>query len=186
MIYNNFSSIAKKYDIIYADPPWKYDDWKTSRGTGAVAAIYPTLDIEEIKKIPIKGIASTNCALFLWATMPKLTEALEVITAWGFEYRTCAFTWVKLNPSNFGIYSGLGYWTNGNAELCLFGKKGHPKRQERNVKQIILAPRTEHSRKPAEVRDRIVRLMGDLPRIELFARQEAEGWDCWSNQLNLF
>ena len=82
-----------------------------------------------------------------------------------------------------GIYSGLGHWTNGNAELCLFAKKGKPHRVEKNVKQIILSPRKRHSQKPSETRDRIVRLVGDLPRIELFARQYADGWDCWGNEV---
>jgi site-specific DNA-methyltransferase (adenine-specific) len=109
--------------------------------------------------------------------MPMLREGLAVIEAWGFSYRTCAFTWVKQNPLGQGIYSGLGHWTNGNAEICLFSKKGTPKRQAKNVKQIILAPRSRHSQKPAEVKDRIVSLLGDLPRIELFARQKTEGWE---------
>ena len=169
----------KKYNIILADPPWQYQDWKSHRSTGAVVASYPTMTLNKIKGLPIEQIADKDCVLFLWATMPKLREALEVIQAWGFEYRTCAFTWIKINSNNFGIYSGLGYWTNGNAELCLFGRKGSPKRIAKNVKQVILAPRTAHSRKPPEVRDRIVQLMGDLPRIELFARQKVDGWDAW-------
>jgi site-specific DNA-methyltransferase (adenine-specific) len=115
--------------------------------------------------------------------MPKLREAFDVIEAWGFKYTTCAFTWVKLNPSGEGIYSGLGHWTNGNAELCLFAKKGSPKRQAKNVKQIVMSPRSRHSAKPPEVRDRIVSLIGDLPRIELFARTKCKGWDCWGNEV---
>ncbi|GAH38927.1 unnamed protein product, partial [marine sediment metagenome] len=121
--------------------------------------------------------------------------ALAVVEAWGFKYTTCAFTWVKLNPTGEllrkgkhvllvkGIYSGLGFWTNGNAELCLFAKQGRPQRVARNVKQIVIAPRGRHSAKPPEVRDRIVRLMGDVPRIELFARERVPGWDCWGDEV---
>ena len=141
------------------------------------------MDLEDIKNLPISEICEKNCALFLWVTMPKLKEGLEVIEAWGFEYITCAFTWVKQNPSGNGIYSGLGHWTNGNAELCLFAKKGTPKRQAKNVKQIILRPRGRYSAKPPETRDRIINLLGDLPKIELFAREYSNGWDCWGNEV---
>jgi len=144
---------------------------------------YNTMSLQDIKNIPICNIADKNCALFFWATMPKLQEAFEVIKSWGFSYRTCAFVWVKQNPLGSGIYSGLGHWTNGNAELCLFAKKGIPKRMAKNVKQIILAPRSRHSEKPTEVRDRIVKLMGDLPRIELFARTKVQGWSSWGNEI---
>lgn len=165
----------KKYNIIYADPPWKYENEK--------GIPYSTMSFEEIKRLPISKIADKDCALFLWVTMPKLSEIFSVIDAWGFRYITCAFTWVKLNPKNEGIYSGLGHWTNGNAELCLFAKRGSPKRIAKNVKQIILAPRERHSKKPDCARERITQLIGDLPRIELFARQYVDGWDCWGNEV---
>ena len=120
----------------------------------------------------------------MWATMPKLQEALDTIKAWGFKYKTCAFCWVKQNPSGVGIYSGLGHWVNGNAELCLLATRGHPKRTCKSVKQIVMAPRGRHSAKPKEVRDRIVALMGDdKTKIELFAREYADGWDCWGNEV---
>ena len=178
-----------RYQIIYADVPWSYDDKKGNLPKlGGIT--YPTMSLDDLRELPIINIADRNSVLFLWATMPMLREALILIASWGFEYRTCGFNWIKLNPTGSieirdrdiilrkGIYSGLGHWVNGNAELCLFGKCGHPKRVERNVKQILFAPRTRHSQKPYEVRDRIVRLMGDLPRIELFAREKVSGWDC--------
>lgn len=172
----------KKYSVIYVDPPWRYADQKNNDPKmGGIT--YPTLSQAELFSLPVADIAEKDCALFLWATMPLLKEALDVIEAWGFTYTTCAFTWVKQNPLGSGIYSGLGHWTNGNAELCLFAKKGRPKRQAKNVKQIVMAPRSRHSEKPAEVRDRIVQLVGDLPRIELFARTSTPGWDAWGNQL---
>lgn len=171
-----------KYGIIYADPPWRYDNPKNNDpAMGGIT--YPTMSLEDICNMPIHNIASKNCILFLWATMPKLREALEVIKAGGFNYKTCAFCWVKQNPSGNGIYSGLGHWTNGNAELCLLATKGAPKRVSKNVKQIVLAPRGRHSAKPPEVRDRIVQLIGDMSRIELFAREEPEGWDCFGNEI---
>jgi site-specific DNA-methyltransferase (adenine-specific) len=125
--------------------------------------------------------------------MPMLQEGLDVIKAWGFWYRTCAFCWVKTNPNGQGIYSGLGHWTNGNAEICLFAKKGTPMRQEKNVKQVIIeeindnlliAPRGRHSAKPNEARNRIIRLIGDVPRIELFARERIAGWDYWGLEVS--
>ena len=171
-----------KYGIIYADSPWRYDNPKNNDpAMGGIT--YPTMSLEDICNMPIHNIASKNCILFLWATMPKLREALEVIKAWGFNYKTCAFCWVKQNPSGNGIYSGLGHWTNGNAELCLLATKGAPKRVSKNVKQIVLAPRGRHSAKPPEVRNRIVQLIGDISRIELFAREEPEGWDCFGNEI---
>lgn len=144
---------------------------------------FPCMPIEDICKLSVKDISDDNSMLFLWATMPKLREALHVIEAWGFKYITCAFTWVKENPKNGGIYSGLGHWTNGNAELCLFAKRGHPKRLCKSVKQIQMWPRGRHSVKPPQIRNEIIRLVGDLPRIELFARQKTEGWDVWGNEI---
>lgn len=172
----------KKYQIIYADPPWEYRDNKGNLPKLG-GKTYPMMSLGKIKGLPVRDIASDNSFLFLWVTMPMLSEGLEVIGAWGFNYTTCGFTWVKLNESNMGIYSGMGHWTNGNAELCLLAKRGSPKRCQKNVKQIILAPVLEHSHKPPEIRERIVRLCGDLPRIELFARRKVEGWDCWGNEV---
>jgi N6-adenosine-specific RNA methylase IME4 len=172
----------KKYQIIYADPPWTYDDMK-NRDPKMGGITYKTLTLEEIKSIPIKDICQKDCFLFLWVTMPKLKEGLQVIEAWGFRYITCAFTWIKLNPNGNGIYSGLGHWTNGNAELCLLGKMGQPKRVQKNVKQIQFHPRGKHSVKPSQIRNEIIRLVGDLPRIELFARQKVENWDAWGDEV---
>lgn len=183
IINKNKKYYKKKYKIIYADVPWLYNNPKNfDPAMGGVS--YPTLTLNELKKLQIQEIADKNCALFFWATMPKLKEAMEVIEAWGFNYTTCAFVWVKLNPKGKGIYSGMGHWTNGNAELCLFAKRSKPKREAKNVKQIVMSPVGKHSAKPDEVRDRIVRLIGDLPRVELFARKKVEGWDCLGNEID--
>lgn len=172
----------KKYQIIYADPPWTYNDKRG--GTPRWGAIqYNTMTQEEIKQLPVQDITDKDCVLFMWATMPLLQEALDVIKSWGFKYKTCGFCWVKQNPSGKGIYSGLGQWVQGNAELCLLATKGHPHRISKCVKQIVMSPRGIHSRKPPEVRERIVELLGDVPRIELFARERVDGWDAWGNEV---
>lgn len=111
-----------------------------------------------------------------------LREALEVIEAWGFTYKTVAFNWVKQNKTGAGLFWGLGNWTRSNSEICLLAVKGKPKRMSARVHSVILSPIQQHSRKPAETRDRIVELMGDLPRIELFAREAAPGWDAWRDE----
>lgn len=175
----------KKYNIIYADPPWMYKDM-LSKNPAWGGITYNVLSIEEICNMVgggVNRISAKDCVMFLWVTMPMLQEGLDVIRAWGFKYKTCAFCWVKQNPKDDGIYSGLGRWTNGNAELCLLATKGHPKRIAKNVKQIVIAHRGRHSAKPAEVRERIEQLLGDVPRIELFAREHADGWDCWGNEV---
>ena len=174
----------KKYSIIYADPPWSYQN----RGTRAAASKhYDTMTIEDIKRMGVGaaggGIANEDCVLFMWATFPMLREALDVIEAWGFSYKTVAFNWVKQNRNGTGIFMGLGNWTRSNSEICLLATKGKPKRISGSVRSIVLSPLQQHSRKPAEIRDRIVELMGDLPRIELFARETAPGWDSWGNEV---
>lgn len=133
--------------------------------------------------LPVSAIADTDCVLFLWATFPQLPEALRLIKAWGFSYRTVAFVWLKTNRKARTWFYGLGFWTRGNAEICLFAKRGHPKRKSAGIHQLIVSPVEQHSKKPDEARERIVALMGDLPRIELFARQETPGWDVWGNEV---
>jgi N6-adenosine-specific RNA methylase IME4 len=172
----------KKYSIIYADPPWKYNDKLNLQGEGALNH-YPTMKIDEICKLPIKDLADKDCILFMWITMPMLKEGMKVIDSWGFTYKTCAFTWIKTNPKSNTIFKGIGRWVMGNAELCLLATKGKPHRIVKNVSQIVLEKRGKHSVKPNEVRKRIVKLMGNLPRIELFARQKVEGWDAWGNEV---
>jgi len=185
--------MGKKYNIIYADPAWSYDDPSLNRG-GALRH-YQTMTIEDIKNLPINDISALDSILFMWATFPKLQEGLDVIKAWGFEFKTCGFVWVKTNkrtnpeqlsflPSeSFDSFWGMGRWTRSNAEICLIGTKGKPQRQNADVHSVIYAPIDKHSKKPKETRDKIVRLCGDLPRVELFARQKAEGWDSWGNEV---
>ncbi len=133
----------------------------------------------DLKKIPVKEISADDCILFMWITMPKLNECFDLIKAWGFQYKTCAFTWIKTNKKTNSFFWGMGNWTRANAELCLIATKGKPKRESARVHSVIMSKIREHSKKPDEARDRIVELCGDIPRIELFARQAADGWDCW-------
>ncbi len=170
----------KKYSIIYADPPWRYD----RKGVeGAAESHYKTMSIEELNDLPVRRIADKDCILFLWATFPKLQEALRLIKEWGFRYKSVAFVWLKQNRKSDSWFYGLGFWTRGNAEICLLATKGHPKRKSPAVHQFIISPIREHSRKPDETREKIVKLMGDIPRIELFARQKTDGWDTWGNEV---
>ena len=172
----------KKYRVIYADPPWAYRVWSKKGAGRSAEAHYPTMSIEAIKALPVAGLADRDCALFLWVTFPMLKEAWSVMDAWGFSFKTVAFVWIKQNRKAGGLFTGMGYWTRANAEICLLAARGHPKRQARNVHQVILSPVEAHSKKPDEARRRIVALMGDVPRIELFARQHPEGWDVWGNE----
>lgn len=175
-IYNT----DKKYKIIYADPPWAY------RNMGNIQASanqhYPTMNQKDIEALPIANIAADNCILFLWVTFPKLQEGLDTIKAWGFEYKTCGFTWIKKNKKG-GNFFGVGWYTKSNAEICLIGVKGKAPKVSNKVSQIVESIREEHSKKPDIVRDKIVEFSGDIPRIELFARQHADGWDCWGNEV---
>ena len=173
----------KKYNIIYADPPWTFRVY-SPKGNGRSAAIhYPTMNLEAIKDLPVEQLADRDCTLFLWVTFPNLRESFEVIRSWGFTFKTVAFVWIKQNRKSESLFWGMGYWTRANAEICLLATKGSPKRQSAGVHQVIISHVEEHSKKPAEARERIVKLMGDLPRIELFARQQSPGWDVWGNEV---
>jgi len=179
----------KKYKIIYADPPWKYYtitkdsniDWNH-----AVDLQYETMEIDEIKKLPVKQISDDICMLFLWVTFPNLQEGLDVIKAWGFKYKTLGFAWVKTSSNNNQPRNdGMGFYTRSNCEVCLIGVKGKSLVINHGISNTILAPRKQHSQKPNQIRDKIVKLCGDLPRIELFARTKVHGWDVWGNDPKL-
>lgn len=181
--------MSGRFQIVYADPAWQYGD---AGVRGGVDHHYPTMPIDQICRLPVDLLAAPDAALFLWTTWPFIAEALQVITAWGFKYKTCAFAWVKTTAAGKDAM-GLGHWTRGNTEPCLLATRGKPKRIDAGVRQVILdetfteetlfAPRAAHSAKPAVARERIVRLLGDVPRLELFARQRVEGWHAWGNEL---
>lgn len=142
------------------------------------------MGMADICALPVADIAAPDCALFMWVTFPTLPDAFKVLEAWGFTYKTVAFVWVKRNKKSPSWFWGLGHWTRANAEMCLLATRGKPKRISAAVHQIIDSPIEEHSKKPDETRNRIVELVGDLPRIELFARQTAPGWDVWGNEVH--
>jgi len=143
------------------------------------------MSIAEIKALPIKNIVDKDAVLFLWTTDAHLPYALEIMEVWGFRYATIAFIWLKKTVTDKNVCY-YGYWTMKGQEICLLGRRGKPKPIVHNVRQLVEAKRREHSRKPDEVRDRIVELMGDLPRIELFAREQFLGWDFWGDSVKHF
>jgi N6-adenosine-specific RNA methylase IME4 len=175
----------KKYNIIYADPPWSYEN-KASEG--AVNDQYDTLTITAIKNLPVRKIVDNNCALFLWVTFPLLQEGLDTITAWGFQYKTLGFSWIKTNSNDNKPFFGIGNYTKSNCELCLLGVKGSVAKmvKDDSISSVLISKLGSHSQKPYQVRDRIVQLLGDIPRIELFARHKINGWDQWGNQVPLY
>jgi N6-adenosine-specific RNA methylase IME4 len=175
-----------KFSIIYADPPWKYNNRANhkTRFRGGACGHYPLMKMAEIAALPLGDLAADNSALFLWCTFPYLDEQIKLFKHWGFRYTTVAFTWVKTNPSNGQPFFGVGYYTKSNAEVCLLGIRGRMEPISNDVSSVIIAPRREHSRKPDCIRERIVELYGDIPRVELFARQSAPGWTIAGNGID--
>ena len=176
---------VRKYSVIYADPPWEYkESGGGHRGTAGMP--YPSMTTEEICSLPVNEIADTRSILFIWATFPRLKDCLKVMDAWGFSYYGLGFDWTKTGKNGKPCY-GMGYYTRQNNEVCLIGvRKERLKPIDRSISCVIQSIRREHSRKPDEVRVAIERILGDVPRIELFARQEFPGWDCWGNQTDMF
>lgn len=186
------------YGAILADPPWRFatynergrrkcPDWRTAKG---MPLHYATMSTAEICALPVAEIAAPDCALFLWISWPMLTDALEVIRRWEFTYKTCGFAWFKghelpLFPDDVRDQMGCGYWTRANSEVCLLATRGKPKRINADVRQAIVEPRREHSRKPDCVRARIERLVAG-PYLELFARTGSDTWHVWGKETNKF
>ncbi len=173
----------KKYQIIYADPPWDYKGQKQHNGiggtdTGGATSHYKTLKLKDLKCLNIQSIADDNCLLFLWATSPHLDQAIELLKAWGFSWATVGFVWdkIRVNP---------GFYTMSQCELCLIGKKGKipSPRGARNIRQYLKSPRGKHSQKPEIIRHRISKMFPEQNKIELFARTTADSWDSWGNEI---
>lgn len=193
-----FGEVQRGYGVVYADPPWQFHAW-SHRGEGKGASQhYDCLTLDQICELPVKDIVADDAALFMWVVQPMLPEALRVIGAWGFEFKTVAFAWVKMkstwsgdklfyDPNDVAPRLGLGYHTRSGFEQCWLAVRGKGyKRRAQGVPQVLHAPLREHSRKPDEVAARIEALVGDIPRIELFARSRREGWDAWGNQVTKF
>ncbi len=175
----------QQYSCLYVDCPWSFRVW-SPRGEGRSASQhYSTMSLAEIKALGVPAICAPDCALFLWAIDPMLPQALEVMTAWGFTFKSVAFYWVKENLKSPGFSTGMGFWTRANPEQCLLGTRGKPKRLSKGVKRLVIAPRQEHSRKPEGVRRRIEALVPG-PRLELFARESAPGWSSWGLEAGKF
>lgn len=189
------------FGAIYADPPWRWESWGKYRGERkglapkgdrSVDKHYDTAETDDIATLPVADLAADDCVLFMWATWPMLDHAFALIDAWGFEYKTCAFCWTKADARQIQMFDEsmkadmlLGYWTRANSEPCLLATRGKPKRLNADVRQAIIEPRREHSRKPDCVPSRIERLV-EGPYLELFSRTTREGWTCWGNQVGKF
>lgn len=167
---------ATRYPVIYADPPWRYENPPMGGGNRSIENHYPTMTLEEICALPVKDIAAQDSILYLWATAPKLAECLEVMRAWGFEYRT-NFVWIKDKI-------GMGYHSRNQHELLLVGRRGEipPPPVEARVSSVVYAPRTDHSAKPVEFYELIESFYPELQKIELFSRSQRDGWSAWGNQ----
>jgi len=197
----------QKYNCILADPPWHYNNRRLTRKDGGksrfgigAAGRYPVMKTDDICNLPVAKLADDNCALFLWTTFPRYDAGLKVMEAWGFDYKSIGFLWVKLNPGRanqevpWGMsaietmewlsFFGIGYYTKSNPEPCLLGIKGRMKPVSNRVSNVIFAPRRRHSAKPDIVRHKIVELFGYLPRVELFAREQVAGWDAIGNEID--
>lgn len=181
---------VKKYNIIYADPPWKFNNRNNSNTKfgGGVTDKYPTMSIEEIKNLNIPSIASDDCALLMWCTTSKgdstLADKLQLFEHWGFRLVNIGFSWIKTNKNNNKPFFNVGHYTHIGAEHCFLGIKGSMEVKDKSVSGLIISPREEHSKKPDIVRDEIVKLFGDVPRIELFSRQKVDGWDYIGNDID--
>lgn len=171
-----------KFGCILLDPAWTYQD-KALAGNRGAGCKYSLMTLDDMKQLPVADLADDDCVMFVWATFPLLQEGLDLIRAYGFTFKTVAFTWVKTTSK--GTYSiGMGRWSRSNAEIVMLATKGKPKRVDAGVNQIVAAPRGKHSAKPPEVRDRIVRLLGDIPRVELFAREQVGDWVALGNEID--
>lgn len=183
-------SVDGAYEVVYCDPPWSYDD---KGSNGAADNHYSTMSMRDLCGLPVKQLVAKDAVVFMWATWPLLLEAITVMGAWGFAYKTLAFIWVKHYEKSGKPFFGLGRWTRSNTEVCLLGVKGKPKAVAHDISQLLLdtddnekviqAPVRKHSAKPPEVREKITKLMGaDKLAVELFAREHTEGWDSWGNE----
>ena len=176
---------TKKYNVIYADPQWSFKTYSNKGKDRSPEKHYNVMNFKDICNLPVNNIANDNSVLLMWVIDPLLDKAFEVINAWGFKYKTVGFTWAKTNRKSEGYFTGLGYWTRGNPEMCLLATKGKPKRLSKSVPQLVVEKRREHSRKPDIMYNHIENLL-EGPYIELFARTQRNGWDSWGNQTDKF
>ena len=169
------------YGVILADPPWCWKSWSEQGEGRSAKKYYDLMESDDLYNFPVADVASNDCVLFMWCINSMLPDAIQLIDAWGFRFKTVGYVWIKTNRKARSLFMGLGYHTRQNAELCLLATKGKPKRQAGDVHQIIMSPRREHSRKPDEIYGRIERLYPG-PYLELFSRTKRAGWDQWGNE----
>lgn len=200
-----FEGLKKNaYNIIYADPPWRFETYSEEGKDRSAEKHYHCMSFEDICKLPVQDLAADDCTLLMWVTDPMLDKGLELMREWGFKFVTVGFYWGKTNKMNVGslkkvksleelenwvsdqFFTGMGYWTRANPEICLLGTKGKPKRLSKSVRRLIVSQRREHSRKPDCTYERIIDLLGDLPRVELFCRSAPAGWDTFGNEIGKF
>jgi len=177
--------INKKYNVIYADPPWSFKTFSDKGKDRSPENHYNVMSLQDICNLPVNNISNDDSVLLMWVIDPLLDKAFKVIEAWGFKYKTVGFTWAKTNKKSMGFFTGLGYWTRGNPEMCLLATKGKPKRISKSVPQLVVEQRREHSRKPDIMYNHIENLLQG-PYVELFARTQRPGWDSWGNQTDKF
>jgi len=178
------------FRTIVADPPWQFKTWSKKGTEKSAEQHYDTMTLDDIKALPVWDVAAEDCLLLLWAVNPMLPQALDVMEAWGFTYKTVGFCWAKASKNSDPAWApkwhmGLGYWTRANVEICLLGVRGKPKRCSKSVRQLLVDPVREHSRKPDEFYRRVMRLAAG-PYLEMFSRQEREGWTTWGNERQRF
>jgi site-specific DNA-methyltransferase (adenine-specific) len=177
-------NIDKTYDLILADPPWRYNSKSMKRG--GAERHYPTMSDKDILNLNVADLANDSCLLMMWATFPCLELAMQCFPAWGFKYKTQAFTWIKTCKDGVTPATGMGHYTRSNAEICLLGVRGQGTKiiKNRGVNSAIISPRLKHSQKPIEAYEKIEKLVGmDCPKIELFARNKRAGWHSWGNEV---
>lgn len=174
------------FSVVYADPPWTYSTWSHKGEGRAPQQHYDCMSLDAIAALPVADLAAPDAALFLWVIQPMLPQAMQLISAWGFTFKTVAYYWVKMTADG-RPRKGLGYHTRQGAEQCWLATRGRGyRRMSRAEPQVVFAPLREHSRKPDEIADSVARLTGDVPRVELFARTQRPGWQVWGNQTGLF
>ena len=175
----------KKYQIIYADPPWHFENYVKEKKEGIVRPPLPyfTLSNQEIIDLPIKEILDENAILFLWCVDSRIPILKELMESWGFKYKTVGFVWNKVTKNGLSVNANLGKYTRKSCEYCFIGTKGKCLAKKHTQNQYYPEPKRKHSQKPDAIRDMIINMCGDLPRIELFARNKTEGWDIWGNEI---
>ena len=170
-----------QYKVILADPPWSWKAWGVKGEKKSAKKHYRVMEPVDLRGLPVADRAASDAVLFMWCISSMLGDALKLIDAWGFTYKTAGFVWIKTNRQSGSLFWGLGYHTRQNAELCLLATRGKPKRLSGGVHQVIMSPRREHSRKPDEIYERIEALYPG-PYLEMFSRTDRAGWDAWGDE----